>query len=74
MRVVSWNLRFDAMPDDITVQQSIAALPDPLAQFPFLNITTEQPWSTRRMRVAELVLSEGVVLAGKPCYYAAPSS
>ncbi|KAJ7581202.1 Endonuclease/exonuclease/phosphatase [Mycena floridula] len=64
MRFASWNLRFDSQPDNITVQQSLAALPDPLAQFKFLNITTEQPWSTRRIRVAELLLSEDIVIAG----------
>lgn len=65
MRFASFNLRFDSKPDNITVQQSIDSLPDPLVQFKFLNITQEQPWSTRRLRTAELLLSEGIVLAGE---------
>ncbi|KAL0562353.1 hypothetical protein V5O48_019734, partial [Marasmius crinis-equi] len=64
MRIASWNLRFDSQPDNITVEQSIAALPDPLVEFPFLGVQGEQPWSTRRLRVAETLLSEGIELAG----------
>jgi hypothetical protein len=65
MRLVTWNLRFDSMPDNITVQQSIDALPDPQTQFPFLSIRKEQPWSTRRLRVYELLQGEGAVMAGE---------
>lgn len=64
MRIASYNLRFDSSPDNITVQQTIDSLTDPLHQPPFLEITTEKPWSTRRIRVAEAVLSEGVAIAG----------
>ncbi|KAJ8087591.1 hypothetical protein PM082_006424 [Marasmius tenuissimus] len=64
MRIATWNLRFDSKPDNITVQQSIDQLPDPLTQFPFLGLHGEQPWSTRRLRVAETLLSEGIELAG----------
>ncbi|KAF8880076.1 Endonuclease/exonuclease/phosphatase [Infundibulicybe gibba] len=63
MRISTYNLRFDSMPNNITVQQSIAALPDPLVQPVFEGITKEQPWSTRRVRVAAHLLSEGVVIA-----------
>lgn len=64
MRVSTYNLRFDSMPNNITVQESIASLPDPLQEPHFLSITTEQPWSTRRIRVAEYLLSEDVVVSG----------
>ncbi|KAK7439789.1 hypothetical protein VKT23_017364 [Stygiomarasmius scandens] len=52
------------MPDNITVQESIDALPDPLEQPEFLNGHNERPWSTRRLRVAETLLSENIQLAG----------
>ncbi|KAL0946258.1 hypothetical protein HGRIS_012513 [Hohenbuehelia grisea] len=57
MRIVSYNLRFDSKPDNITVQQTIASLPDPLQAPRFLNGSSERPWSTRRIRVAEHLLS-----------------
>ncbi|KAI0059939.1 mannose-6-phosphatase [Artomyces pyxidatus] len=63
-RMVTWNLRFDSMPNNITVQQSLDALPDPMVQPAFLNLTDEQPWSTRRIKVAQRLLSENIVLAG----------
>ncbi|KAJ7193608.1 Endonuclease/exonuclease/phosphatase [Mycena pura] len=66
MRLVTYNLRYDARPDNITVQQSLAALPDPLVSPGYQRRSgdSEQPWSLRRLRVAEQLLSEGVVLAG----------
>ncbi|PFH45842.1 hypothetical protein AMATHDRAFT_157676 [Amanita thiersii Skay4041] len=59
MRLSTWNLRFDSQPDNITVQQSLNRLPSPLVEPTFLDTFKEQPWSTRRVRVAELLLSEG---------------
>ncbi|KAI0634548.1 Endonuclease/exonuclease/phosphatase [Trametes polyzona] len=64
MRVASYNLRYDSMPDNITVQQSLASLPDPLQAYTFFGKKGEQPWSTRRIKVFEHLQSEGVVLAG----------
>lgn len=63
-RIATHNLRFDSMPNNITVQQSVAALPDPLVQPKFLGLSGEQPWSTRRLKIAEHILSEGVILLG----------
>lgn len=63
MRISTYNLRFDSMPDSITVQQSLSSLPDPLVAPAFLGISGEQPWSTRRIKVAEHLLHEGVVMA-----------
>ncbi|KAJ6574569.1 Endonuclease/exonuclease/phosphatase [Mycena capillaripes] len=63
-RLVTYNLRFDSKPDNITVQQSLANLSNPLVQPHYLSLTTEQPWSLRRLRVAEHLISEGVILAG----------
>lgn len=64
IRLGTWNLRFDSMPDNITVRESLDALPDPLVQPAFLNLTGEQPWSTRRIKVARRLIGEGVVLQG----------
>lgn len=64
MRIATYNLRFDSQPNNITVQQSLDALGDPLQQPVFQQIKTEQPWSTRRIRVAEHLQREGVVIAG----------
>lgn len=63
-RIVTWNLRYDAKPDNITVQETLNTLSDPYLQPPFLNLTAEQPWSTRRVRVADQIISSGAVLAG----------
>ncbi|EIN14553.1 mannose-6-phosphatase [Punctularia strigosozonata HHB-11173 SS5] len=63
-RIATHNLRFDSMPDNITVQQSIAALPDPLTQPAFLALSGEQPWSTRRIKIAQHLISEGLSLFG----------
>jgi hypothetical protein len=63
MRISTYNLRFDSMPDNITVQQSLANLPDPLVAPAFLGLKGEQPWSTRRIKVAEHLLHSGVVMA-----------
>lgn len=65
MRISTYNLRFDSQPNNITVQQSLSSLADPLQQPAFQQITTEQPWSTRRIRVAEHLLGEGIVLASQ---------
>jgi len=61
-RLATWNLRFDALPDNITVAESIASLPDPLTPIAYLSKSGEQPWSLRRLLVAERVLSEGTAL------------
>lgn len=52
------------MPDNITVQESIDALPDPLLEPAFLNFTGEQPWSTRRIKVAQRLIGEKMELQG----------
>lgn len=64
MRIVSYNLRYDVQPDNVTVKQSLASLSDPLEEPHYLRKNTEQPWSTRRLRVSEHLLGEGIVLAG----------
>jgi len=63
MRISTYNLRYDSMPDNITVQQTLASLPDPLVQPQYLGKLGEQPWSTRRIKVAAHLLHAGVVMA-----------
>ncbi|GLB39133.1 putative endonuclease/Exonuclease/phosphatase family protein [Lyophyllum shimeji] len=41
MRIVTYNLRFDSQPDNITVQESLNSLLDPLQQPAFLTLTKE---------------------------------
>jgi len=64
MRIGTYNLRFDSIPDGIPIQESLDALRDPLQKPQFLRLHGEQPWSTRRIRVAEQILGEGAVIAG----------
>ncbi|OBZ76931.1 hypothetical protein A0H81_03050 [Grifola frondosa] len=52
------------MPNNITVQQSLSSLPDPLVQPVYLGYSGEQPWSTRRIKVAQHLLAESPVLSG----------
>ena len=66
LRVLTYNVRFDALPNDITVQETLASLPSELPSDPLLyyNQTVEQPWSTRRIHVANDILWAGVDLYG----------
>jgi hypothetical protein len=65
MRLASYNIRFDSRPDDITVQQSLKSLKDPLQEPVYQDTTTEQPWSTRRVRIAEQLLKDRVDVVGE---------
>ncbi|TBU30372.1 Endonuclease/exonuclease/phosphatase [Dichomitus squalens] len=64
MRVSTYNLRYDSMPNNITVAQTLSALPDPLTPPTYYGAKGEQPWSTRRVKVYEHLNNAGVVLAG----------
>jgi hypothetical protein len=64
-RIASYNLRYDSKPDNITVQQTLDNLADPLMQPSYLKLTSERPWSTRRIKIAQELLNEGTVLAGR---------
>ncbi|KZV87965.1 mannose-6-phosphatase [Exidia glandulosa HHB12029] len=61
-RLATYNLRFDSRPDSITVNQSIASIPDPLTQPGFLSKSGEQPWSQRRLYIAERIINEGTAI------------
>ncbi|KAG7833055.1 hypothetical protein KL943_004503 [Ogataea angusta] len=65
IRIQSWNLRYDSMPDDITVGETIAALNSTVpidTQTTYYSNYTEQPWSTRRIGVKNEVLFNEVDL------------
>ena len=64
MRVATYNLRYDSKPDNITVNETLAALPDPLTAPKYFGLKGEQPWSTRRIKVFEHLEHERIVLAG----------
>lgn len=66
VRSMSWNLRYDSMPDNVTIAQSIAALngndiQTPTAYYPDTN---ERPWSQRRIPVSNTVDFAGVSILG----------
>ncbi|KZV72592.1 mannose-6-phosphatase [Peniophora sp. CONT] len=64
LRIMTWNLRFDSMPDNITVQETIDSLPDPILQPDFFGVSGEQPWSTRRIKVYDRIVGEKVQILG----------
>ena len=62
-RLATWNLRYDVQPDNIPVATSLAALPDPRVAPPPVP-PGEQPWSARRVRVAQRLCASLVDLVG----------
>ncbi|KAI0036488.1 mannose-6-phosphatase [Vararia minispora EC-137] len=65
VRLMTWNIRYDSQPDNVTVQETVGSLPDPLTEpVSFLNLTGEQPWSTRRIRVYQRIIGEDVDMIG----------
>ena len=67
--VMSWNLRYDRIPDNVPLADSLRAIPGPLvAPHKFHHGFGEQPWSVRRIRVAQLVRTADVDLAGQHQY------
>ncbi|KZT04996.1 DNase I-like protein [Laetiporus sulphureus 93-53] len=64
MRIATYNLRYDSQPDNVSVKQSIDGLPDPLHRPWFLGKSGEQPWSKRRIKVAQQLLHENPAVIG----------
>lgn len=64
MRLLTWNLRFDSQTDDISVKETLESLPDPLTAPKFMGRKREQPWSSRRIRVAQEIRGSGVSVIG----------
>ncbi|KAG7887464.1 hypothetical protein KL907_003821 [Ogataea polymorpha] len=65
IRIQSWNLRYDSMPNAITVNETIAALNKTVpidTQTKYYSDDTEQPWSTRRIGIKNEVLFNKVDL------------
>lgn len=62
---MTWNLRFDAQPDNISVEKTLASLSDPLEPPPFMKLNHERPWSARRIPVVQQILNEGVIIVGE---------
>ena len=65
LRISTYNLRYDSMPDNITVAETLSSLSDPLTPPAYYGDKGEQPWSTRRVKVYQHLDQQGVVLAGK---------
>lgn len=67
LRIMSFNVRYDSIPDGISVQQSLKGLSRGVPQEPaYYSNTTEQPWSLRRLYVANDILFNKVDLFGSP--------
>ncbi len=64
LRISTYNLRYDSMPNNITVNQTLSSLSDPLTPPTYYGAKGEQPWSTRRVKVYQHLNQEGVILAG----------
>lgn len=65
LRLLSFNLRYDSQPDNISVDETLKSLPDPLLQRTvFYNNTAERPWSARRIGPYNEVIFNRVDLAG----------
>lgn len=66
LRVMTYNVRYDSMPDDISVQQTIDSLTREIPSQPphFYANTSEKPWSTRRIHVANDILLTGADIYG----------
>lgn len=65
LHFMSYNVRYDSIPDDISVNQSLHALPKTIPSAPkyYANMT-EQPWSLRRLYVANDVFFNDIDLLG----------
>jgi len=66
LRVLSLNLRYDSQPDNLSVDETIRNLPDPLAEKNiYYRNTGERQWSDRRIAVANEVLFNRVDVIGE---------
>lgn len=67
LRVMTYNVRYDSMPDTISIQETINTLPKGLPKGPqhYYNDISERPWSTRRIHVANDILERNIDILGK---------
>jgi len=59
IRFLTWNLRYDAIPDSIPLSTTLDSLPTTIPaddEVQFYQPPHEQPWSTRRVSVARDIL------------------
>jgi hypothetical protein len=63
---MTYNFRYDSKPDNISVEQTIEGLPKGLPETPsaFYTHTEEQPWSIRRIGIANDILFPKVDILG----------
>ncbi|GJE93090.1 endonuclease/exonuclease/phosphatase family protein [Phanerochaete sordida] len=64
IRIATYSLRYDSKPDNITVEQTLESLSDPMTAPKYMRKSGEQPWSTRRIKIWQTLVGEGVVLFG----------
>lgn len=65
LRFMSYNVRFDSRPDSVSVDDSLHALPKGLPFEPvYYANSTEQPWSRRRLYIANDILFNRIDLYG----------
>ncbi|KAL3425853.1 endonuclease/exonuclease/phosphatase, partial [Phlyctema vagabunda] len=58
LRFLSYNVRYDSKPDNISVRKTIQSLPQglPVQPSPYYADVTEKPWSTRRIGIVNDIL------------------
>lgn len=68
LRFLSYNVRYDSMPDNISLNESLSKLPTGVPEQPskYYHNLTEQPWSTRRHYIANDILFNNVDIYGTP--------
>lgn len=66
LRFMSYNVRFDSQPDSLSVHDSLHSLPSRSTSAPiYYANNTEQPWSLRRLYVANDIIFNHVDIFGK---------
>ena len=65
IRLATWNIRLDKFADNTSVEESLQSLSRSyMTEGSYLKLEGEQPWSLRRLRVAETIVAEGVDVIG----------
>lgn len=67
IRLLTWNLRYDSQPNSISVEDTIASLPEGMPMdsgVKYYDSPVEMPWSTRRIAVANDVIFNRVDILG----------
>jgi hypothetical protein len=66
IRLATWNIRLDIFADNTSVEESLQSLSRSYMTDTqtYLKLEGEQPWSSRRLRIAETIVAEGVDVMG----------